>query len=111
DVARMLAAFDVFVLTSVSEGMALALIEASAEARPIVTTDVGGSADVVLHEQSGYVVPVGNVDEFLGRIRYLLDHPAEGKQLGDAARQRALEAFDIDTTCGEYHRLYSLPAR
>jgi glycosyltransferase involved in cell wall biosynthesis len=106
DVARLLASFDVFVLTSVSEGMALALIEASAGERPIVTTDVGGSSDVVLDGVTGYVVPPGNKEAFLERIRHLLENPAIGHQLGAAARARALQLFDIEITCREYRRLY-----
>jgi glycosyltransferase involved in cell wall biosynthesis len=106
DVARWLAAFDVFVMTSLSEGMSLALIEAAAEGRPIVTTDVGGSADVVLDGVNGFVVPVGAPELFLERIEYLLAHPAEAAAMGAAGRERALTEFDIDATCEEYARLY-----
>ena len=106
DVARWLSAFDVFVMTSLSEGMSLALIEAAAEARPIVTTDVGGSGDVVLDGVSGFVVPVGEPALFLERVEYLLDHPAEAAAMGAAGRERALTAFDIDSTCEAYGALY-----
>ncbi|MBK7595133.1 MAG: glycosyltransferase [Gemmatimonadetes bacterium] len=106
DVARWLSAFDVFVMTSLSEGMSLALIEAAAEARPIVTTDVGGSADVVLDGVSGFVVPVGAPECFLERVEYLLDHPVEAAAMGAAGRERALTAFDIEATCAAYEALY-----
>ncbi|MEI2720451.1 MAG: glycosyltransferase [Gemmatimonadales bacterium] len=106
DVARWLAAFDVFVMTSLSEGMSLALIEAAAAARPIVTTDVGGSADVVLDGENGFVVPVGEPTRFLERVEYLLDHPAEAAAMGSAGRERALREFDIEATCAGYAALY-----
>ena len=106
DVARWLSAFDVFVMTSVSEGMSLALIEAAAEAVPIVTTDVGGSGDVVLDGVSGYVVPLGEPVRFLDRVEYLLDHPAEAASMGSAGRERALREFDIDATCAAYAKVY-----
>ncbi len=107
DVARLLSAFDVFVLTSVSEGMSLALIEASAAARPIVTTDVGGSAEVVLNDRTGFVVPGGRIEEMTQRIGYLLDHPAEGERMGEVGRARARQEFDIERTCASYALVYA----
>jgi glycosyltransferase involved in cell wall biosynthesis len=107
DIARWLAAFDVFALTSVSEGMSLALIEAAAEARPIVTTDVGGSAEVVEDGLSGFVVPPGDQETFLARVEQLLDHPEMSAAMGRAGRERALRDFDIDATCAAYSALYA----
>ncbi len=68
DVARLYAACDVVALSSANEGTPVTLIEALAAARPVVSTDVGGVADVVADGRSGFLVAPGDIAGFADRL-------------------------------------------
>lgn len=75
DIVKYMAACDLFVLPSRHEGFARVLMEAAATAKPIVTSAVSGSDDVVLDGKSGYILPVDDLQRFVSRIVELLNEP------------------------------------
>ncbi|MHB0928946.1 MAG: glycosyltransferase [Candidatus Nanopelagicales bacterium] len=83
-------ASDIALLTSVSEGMPVALIEAQLAGLPVVCTDVGSAGEVVLHERTGFVVPPSELREAVAK---LVDDAALRASLGVAARENALARF------------------
>ena len=83
------AAADVVALTSDREGTPLALIEAAAAGRPVVATDVGGVADVVIDGSTGFVVPASNTGQFADRLIQLADDPGLRGSMGREAPKRA----------------------
>lgn len=89
DAARLLPAFDVFVLPSRKEGLPYALIEAMAAGLPIVATTVGGIPEIITHEKNGLLVPVENPAALAAAIRRLVDDPSFRAQLGNAAKTSA----------------------
>jgi glycosyltransferase involved in cell wall biosynthesis len=93
DVPAVLAELDVVVLSSRNEGTPLALIEAAAAARPVVATDVGGVASVVVDGRTGCLVPPSRPEALAAALRRLLDDPAERLRLGEAARAHAVRRF------------------
>ena len=94
DMPARLAQTDIAVLPSYREGLPKSLIEAAACALPLVTTDVPGCRDVVTDGQDGLIVPVRNASALAAAIRTLHDNPKWARQLGHAARKRALAEFD-----------------
>jgi L-malate glycosyltransferase len=88
-----LAAADVFVLPSRSEGFSNAIIEAMAASLPVVATDVGGNAEAVEDSVSGFVVPSDDPDALSGAILQLLADPARAKEMGRAGREIAKTRF------------------
>jgi glycosyltransferase involved in cell wall biosynthesis len=82
------------VLPSYREGLSKSLIEAGACALPLVTTDVPGCREVVTHEVDGLIVPVKDATALAHAIERLHRDPALARQLGQAARARALREFD-----------------
>jgi len=93
DMAATLSDLDAVVLTSRNEGTPVALIEASAAARAVVATDVGGVRAVVAHDETGLLVDSGDevgIGEALGRV---LASPALRRRLGRAGRDRVSERF------------------
>jgi len=106
DVARLLAAADVFVLPSHREGLPLSLVEAHAMARPSVCWDVGGNGEVAVHERTGFLVDYGDDAAYAERLVSLLRDPQRAEAMGDAARARFLEAFSHAAMVDDYVDVY-----
>lgn len=87
----MLARARVFVLTSRSEGLSIAMLEAMAAGLPVVVADVGELRDVVVNGQTGWLVSPGAIDEYAGRIVALLSDEVLRCRMGQRARQVALQ--------------------
>jgi len=94
DMAALFATADMVVLPSYREGLPKSLIEAAACALPLVTTDVPGCREVVTHEVDGLLVPVKDAKALASAIERLHLDPVWARQLGLAARARALREFD-----------------
>ena len=106
DVDQFLKAADVFVLSSLSEGLSVALIEAAASGLPIVATDVGGNCEVVKAPESGRLVPVGNPPALAASLIEILQSEPLRVQMGQASRAIALEKFGIAQMTDRYVALY-----
>ena len=89
DVPEVLADLDAVLLTSRSEGMPVALIEAAAAAKPVVATDVGGVSELVAHERTGWLG--GDTDELAFGLDQLVSAPEMAEQTGRRARVRVTE--------------------
>jgi len=89
DVPRLLAAADIFLLTSISEGIPLTVIEAMATKLPVVATNVGGLAELVEEGQTGLLAAQGASEELARCIIRLAESPELRRTLGEAGRQRA----------------------
>lgn len=106
DVPRLLQFMDIFMLNSRSEGLPISIIEAMAAGLPCVVTDVGDCGYVVLHEQTGYVVPVGDVAGLARGVIQLADDPALRQQMGQRGRERADQEFDVQVMVRRYAEVY-----
>jgi glycosyltransferase involved in cell wall biosynthesis len=96
DVGRILCAVDVFTLTSTTECLPMALLEAMACARPAVCTAVGGVGEVLEHGHTGYLVPPGNPAQLAAQIIRLLAEPDTARRMGRAGRRRVEAQFALD---------------
>lgn len=110
DVAQLLPAFDVFVLSSTSEGYSLALVEAAAAALPIVATQVGGNADIVVDGHNGRLVPAQNPEALAAALAGVADDTVLRERMGAAGRQWALRRGTIDAMGQAYLALYQDPS-
>jgi glycosyltransferase involved in cell wall biosynthesis len=106
DVERVLPGLDVVLLTSEREGLPVSLIEAMACGRPVVTTDAGGSAELILEGRTGHVVPVGDWRSAADRVVGLLSDRSRLEAMGVEARARAVTEFSLDRMVSDYERLY-----
>ena len=106
DLPASLAAFDVFVLPSVTEGMSNALLEAMAAGLPCVATEVGGNAEVVEHGRTGTIVPARDPLALAASLRTLLDDDEERARAGAAGRVRAAAHFSLPAMVARYEDLY-----
>jgi len=94
DVDELYAVMDVFVLPSYREGFPHSVMEASAMARPVVTTNVRGCRNAIEPGQTGILVPPKNAAELAKAITSLLSDPKTAKQMGEAGRRKAEKDFD-----------------
>ena len=105
DVPKLLPAFDVFALSSKTEGLPLVVPEAMAVGLPIIATAVGGLPRVVDEGETGLLVPV---DELALRtaIERLAADPEATRAMGRRAREVALERYSHDRMVDAYLDLY-----
>ena len=106
DVPELLAASDIFALTSVSEAASLTLLEAMASRLPVVVTAVGGNPELVRAGIDGLLVPRGDAVATAEAIGTLLDDPDQARSMGQAGAARVAEVFRLERTIGRYYDLY-----
>ncbi|HEY4252911.1 MAG TPA: glycosyltransferase family 4 protein [Roseomonas sp.] len=94
DVARILAAADVFALPSHFEGLPMSIIEAMLTGLPVVATDVRGPREQVLPGMTGLLVPPAEDAPLADALARLAGDPALRQRMGEAGRARALDLFD-----------------
>jgi len=106
DVSRLLSLMDVFVLSSISEGHPLSVVEAMAAAKPVVVTNVGGLPEIVDDGQTGYLVEPKNPSALADRILVLLKQPELREQMGLRAVKAAEGRFSLDAMMRSYEQLF-----
>jgi len=107
DVPDLLPHFDVFVLSSSSEGLPLSILEAMACARPVVATAVGEISRVVTNGVTGMTVPPGNAPALAHAMSMMLDRPAWAAAMGAAARRLVESAYSLTRVVEQYQALYA----
>jgi glycosyltransferase involved in cell wall biosynthesis len=108
DVPDLLASFDVFAFPSRFEGLCLAVIEAQAAGVPVVATPVGGIRETVVDGETGWLVPVGDVDALAERISWVLEHRDEARRVADTARGRVRDRFSTERMVARTLALYGI---
>ena len=91
-----LAAMDVFVLASPSEGLPRGILEAMLLAKPVVASNVTGSNEVVTHGETGSLYTFGDIDALAAHLADFLRHPERARALGEAGRRRVGAHFSIE---------------
>jgi glycosyltransferase involved in cell wall biosynthesis len=105
DAPRIASCFDIFVLSSVVEGLSIALIEAMALGKPAVVTDAGGLPEAI-PPGGGIVVPAGDPRSLADGITRLLLDPALRREMGQVARRWSV-TFDVRETVRRIEDVYS----
>jgi glycosyltransferase involved in cell wall biosynthesis len=118
DVERILPAFDVFALSSLSEGMPVTLLEAMAASVAIVSTAVGGIPEILRDGEEAILVPAreaaaggGGPSEddaatFAAGLARALKEPGVARRLAASAHERLLREFTLDVVWGKYLQIY-----
>jgi glycosyltransferase involved in cell wall biosynthesis len=89
-------AADIFALPSLSEGSSNVLLEAMAAKLPIVATAAGGNQEIMLHNETGLLTPVGDPRQLAGALARLLDEPELALRFAGAAHARAMHEFSAE---------------
>lgn len=111
DVESIVNIFDVGVLSTYGEGISNSIMEYMALEKPVVATNGGGTGEIVVDKQTGFLVPSGSPSILANKIEYLLEHPETAKQMGDASRKRLSEVFSLDIMTQKFAELYEVVLR
>lgn len=106
DVRDFLPHAEVVVLSSISEGLPLTVLEAMACARPVVATAVGEMARAVVPGVTGLLVPPADPDALAGALLGVMHDPARARAMGRMGREKVEAEFSIDRTLAEYQRVW-----
>lgn len=105
DLIQIISIFDVFVLSSLNEGMGRVLAEAMALGKPIVASNTGGIPDIVEHGKNGFLVPPKDYEQIAECIQSLIDNPGERERMGELGKKRALD-FSYEIMVEKISNLY-----
>lgn len=107
EVRPFLAAFDIFMMSSIFEGLPIALLEAMSSGCPVISTDAGGIREVIRHEQEGLLCSVDYPLELVDFALDLIRHGQKREQLAIEARKRIEGHFSMKDMVAKIERLYT----
>ena len=105
-IVEIVARADVFLLPSELESFGLSALEAQACGVPVVGSDAGGLPEVVKHTETGFLLPVGDVEGMAARTLEILKDDERRREMGQAGRRRAESLFGADRVVTQYERFY-----
>ena len=97
---------DVFVLPSLAEGISNTILEAMATSLPVIATDVGGNGELVVAQETGYLVPVDDIDLLTEAMKFYCLNPDKLYEQGQAGRKRIEEHFSLQNMVNLYENVY-----
>lgn len=106
DVDQILEHLDVLWLASGYEGLPNVIMEAMAMGVPVVATDIPGNRDLVAHEQTGYLFPIGDRAALAGWTNHLLDHNDQRKAMGAAGQAALADRYTVEKMVQKHVTIY-----
>jgi glycosyltransferase involved in cell wall biosynthesis len=111
DVPELLAACDAFALPSLYEGSSLAVLEAMAARRPVISSAIGGTDELITDGENGLLVPPGDAEALAGALRRLLGDGQLRTALAQRGRERAETEFSREAMARRVERIYDEVSR
>jgi glycosyltransferase involved in cell wall biosynthesis len=106
DIRQLMPLLDCFWLGSGYEGQSNALMEAMACGLPVVATDIPGNRDLVVPDETGFLVPIGDCAQMTRKTQRLLNEPELARQFGQRAQQRMRDEFSVTKMVERYATFY-----
>jgi glycosyltransferase involved in cell wall biosynthesis len=106
DVFPLLQTMDVFVMTSLYEGLSNAIMEAMLAGLPVVATDVGGNRELVVNGETGFLCSSNDASSLAARVIGLLGNEQDAGQMGDKGKKRVITEFSVEKMVGETEGIY-----
>ena len=107
DIATIMQTFDLFVLPSINEGISNTILEAMASGLPVIATKAGGNPELVINNQTGYLVEKQNPTELSETFNRYLNNPSLLKEHGKAGRILCEEKFSLQRMLDDYIHVYN----
>lgn len=111
DIPEILRSLDIFVLPSLGEGISNTILEAMSTGLPVVATAVGGNAELVDENKTGYLVPPGNPDKMVAALKSYINYPDLITAHGHAGRKKVESDFSIENMVQGYMDVYDAVIR
>jgi len=105
-ISSFLADFDIMVMPSLEESFGVAVLEASAAGLPVIASDVGGVPEVLIHEQTGLLIPSGDTDKLSEAIIRLAENADLRNSMGVAGRKMVEEKYQWELCLDKMAKLY-----
>ena len=106
DIAQRLSNADVFVLSSIAEGIPMTVLEAMASSLPVISTSVGGLPELITDNKNGFLVDKQNIEQLYAAMDNYIKHPELIMQHGKQARCFIEDNFSEENMVNEYLTLY-----
>lgn len=106
DCEKLLKIMDIFVLSSIDEGLPMAMLEAMATKKPVVVTSVGSIPKVIKNNENGFLVEPANSKELAEKIIYLLNNEQKRKEFSEKAFKTVVNNYSSEAMCKEYLKVY-----
>ncbi|MCW5787605.1 MAG: glycosyltransferase family 4 protein [Nitrospira sp.] len=106
DIPRILAMLDLFVLPSLSEGLSMAILEAMIAGKPVVATQVGGNPELVINEETGFLVPPRDSQALGDKLIVSLTNTQQSAEFAERGKRRAEGLFSLRSMVSSYQSLY-----
>lgn len=106
DVSPYYCAMDIYMVSSISEGMSLSILEAMSSALPVIATDVGGNPQLVKNHVSGLLTPVGDADTMHLKVLELVEDEKKREAMGSEGRAVVESHFSKSAMIARYSSLY-----
>ena len=107
NVTTWLEACDIFVQPSIEEAFGLVFVEAGAKAKPVVATNVGGIKEIIIHDETGLLVPPASPDKLKTALEQLISKPEDRARLGTNGYQRVLKEFSLPSMVKRYTEIFN----
>jgi colanic acid/amylovoran biosynthesis glycosyltransferase len=107
EVAALLPSADCYVQSSLSEGIPVAIMEAMASKLPVIATKITGIPELVLHEQTGLLVPPGDVKALADAILLIKTNPSKAKMMGEHGYILVCREFDLQKNTAKLANLFN----
>lgn len=106
EIDQALAGLDIVVLTSNNEGTPVSLIEAQSAYKPVVSTNVGGVEDIVMHGETGFITDLGDVKAFAGYVVNLIEDAALRDRMGKSGYDNVIKRYSKQRLINDMKSLY-----
>lgn len=106
DMGAFYKSIDVFMNTSIHEGIPMSVLEAMSHGRPVIAPQVGGLPEILKNGREGFLIPRRRLDDYVSRCITLWEDPDLRMRMGADARRRTESAFSMQTMARNYYRLY-----
>lgn len=99
--------FDLLVVTSESEGLSIAILEAMAEGKPVIGSDVGGNSRLIIDDATGFLYPFGDIVKLQNAIKKYINNESLLCSHGKQALEHVTSNFSINSTMKKYESIYN----
>lgn len=106
DIPEIMHACDIFVSPSIYEGFGIALVEAMACGMPVVASSIDTFTEIIKDKTDGLIVEMGNPEKLAGTISDLIQDKEKRRYLGENAKKKTLERFDVNAHTKKLEHLY-----